>query len=283
MEKIATKTNARRGRLSGALASALSRLASSGKFVFTVDDLATALGKPPRQVWRIATGLVDRGWATRLLKGVYLIVPLEAGPESAWTEDPFVVAGYLARQTAVAYWSACHYWGWTEQVSRTVFVQTPQRIPATTRKIMGVVYRLVHVQRHKFFGLASRSAAQGQFTVTDREKTLVDMLDHPEFCGGIGQVVDMLPHAAQAVNWTRVEDYLKRVDSGAAYKRLGLLVEYLGERIHVPARAERVERWHSLLTGGHAPLEPRRPMTGPVNSRWRVRVNAPGILREVKP
>ncbi len=217
------------------------------------------------------------------MKGVYLIVPLEAGPESAWSEDSLVIAGYLAKQAAVAYWTACHHWAWTEQVPRTVFVQTPERVRTKMRKVMGVSYRFVHVQPGKFFGTTSRSAGQGQFAVTDREKTLVDALDHPELCGGIGQVIEMLPGAAQAVNWERVDEYLKRLGSGAAYKRLGLLVEHLGEKVRIPGRAERVECWHSLLTGGYAPLEPRRPMTGPANARWRVRLNVPGILREGRP
>jgi len=275
-----TKTNKRRGTLSAELADALTRLASDGRSIFTVDDLAEALGKTARQIWRTLTFLVERGWAVRLMKGVYLIVPLEAGPESAWSEDSLVVAAYLAKPAAVAYWTACHHWNWTEQVPRTVFVQTPQRVRPTSRKVIEVQYRFVHVQPNKFFGTVRRTAGQGQFTVTDREKTLVDAMDHPELCGGIGQVIEMLPAAAQAVTWDRVDEYLKRLGSGAAYKRLGLLVEHAGEKLCVPGRAERIERWLSQLTGGYAPLEPRRPMDGPTNARWRVRLNVPGILRE---
>ena len=275
-----TEANERRGRLSAELANALSRLASSRKSIFTVDDLAKALGRPSHQVWRTLTSLVDRGWATRLVKGVYLIVPLEAGPESAWSEDSLVVATYLAKPAAVAYWTACHHWNWTEQIPRTVFVQTPRRVRTATRKVMGVQYRLIRVQANKFFGTVRRTAGQGQFTVTDREKTLVDALDHPEFCGGIRQLIEILPAAGQAVNWDRVDEYLRRLGSGAAYKRLGLLVEHLGEKVRIPDRVERVERWRSLLTGGYAPLEPRRPMTGATSPRWRVRLNVPGVLRE---
>jgi len=273
-------TNERRGRLSAELANALSRLASRGKSIFTAGDLAKALGKPARQVWRTLSFLVDRGWAIRLMKGVYLIVPLEAGPKSVWSEDSLVIAGCLAKLGAVAYWTACHYWNWTEQVPRTVFVQTPQRVRTTARTVIGVPYRFVHVQPKKFFGTVRRTAGQGHFTITDREKTLVDALDHPELCGGIAQVVEMLPAAAQAVNWDRVDEHLKRLGSGAAYKRMGLLVEHLGEEVHIPGGAKRIERWRLLLTGGYAPLEPHRPMTGTINARWRVRLNVPGIPRE---
>jgi predicted transcriptional regulator of viral defense system len=226
---------------------------------------------------------VELGWAVRLVKGTYLIVPLEAGPESAWSEDSLVVAGHLAEPSAVAYWSACHYWNWTEQVSRTVFVQTPSRIRSQSRMVLGVAYRFVRVREGKFFGTLRRTAGQGQFVVTDREKTLVDALDHPELCGGVGQVVEMLPTAAGAVRWDRVEEYLERLGSGAAYKRLGWMVERLGEKVAVPGRAKRLEGWQSRMTGGYAPLEPGGPTAGPADSRWRLRVNVPGLTRGGRP
>jgi len=273
----------RRGTLSAQVATVLAGLSATGKTFFSLDDFAAGMGWSRPRASKLLHQLQESGWVARIIRGKYLIVPLEAGPESAWSEDSLLVASHLAEPAAVAYWSACHYWNWTEQVPRTVFVQTPQKKMHNTKTVLGVRYRFVRVQPTKFFGTVKRSAGQGQFTVTDREKTLVDALDHPELCGGIGQVVEMLPTAAQAVNWERVEEHLKRLGSGAAYKRLGALVEHLGEKARISDRAARIERWHSLLTGGYAPLEPRRPMIGPANARWRVRVNVPGVLSEGRP
>jgi predicted transcriptional regulator of viral defense system len=87
----------------------------------------------------------------------------------------------------------------------------------------------------------------------------------------------MLP-TAERISWDRVDAYLERMGSGAIYKRLGLLVETLGEKVCVPAREERLQAWRKRLTGGHAPLEPGGPQNGPVNSRWRVRLNVEGAV-----
>jgi len=269
-----------RGRLPASLARVLSALAAQRRSVFTIKDFADTAKCGSTRAKKLLYQLRQSGWVLGLARGKYLIVPLEAGPESAWSEDSFLIDGQLAEPAAVAYWSACHHWSWTEQVPRTVFVQTPQKKVHSTKTVLGVRYRFVRVQPAKFFGTLKRSVGQGQALVTDREKTLVDAMDHPELCGGIGQVVEMLPAAAQAVNWDRVDEYLKRLSSGAVYKRLGLLVEHLGEKVRIPGGDERIERWRSLLTGGYAPLEPRRPMTGPTNARWRVRLNVPGVLRE---
>src|SRR3972149_9609474 len=64
--------------------------------------------------------LVDDGWLERIERGLYLIVPLEAGPGRQWTEEPQGIASQLAPQGAVAYWTALHHWGMTEQVPRTM-------------------------------------------------------------------------------------------------------------------------------------------------------------------
>ena len=167
-----------------------------------------------------------------------------------------------------------HYWSWAEQVPRTIFVQTTRRVRPQNRKVLGVTYRFVHVLSEKFFGAVERTAGQSRFSVTDREKTLVDALDRPDLCGGIRQVVEMLPEAAEAVRWKKVEAYLEKMGSGALYKRLGLLVEMLGEEVQVPDRERRLEAWQSRLTGGYASLD---LATGPVNNRWLVRVNVPSM------
>ena len=270
----------RRATLSAELARVLSRLAAEGRRVFTVEQFADAAGRPKSKCWRTLSFLCDGGWVLRLMRGKYLIVPLGAGPEAVWSEDSLMVAGHLAEPAAVAYWSACHYWNWTEQVPRTVFVQTTQQKVRRCRTVLGVRYRFVRLRPEKFFGTIKRSVGEGQATLTDREKTLVDTMDRPDLCGGIGQVYQLLPAAADTVDWDRVDEHLKRLGSGAVYKRLGLLVEHYGEKLRIPGRPGRVERWHRHLTGGYAPLEPDRSPDGPTDSRWRVRLNVPGVVKE---
>ncbi len=267
----------KRGALSSTASTALSELASEGKRVFSLGDFASAMGWPRVRASKLLHELQRSGWVTRLAQGTYLIVPLEAGPEAAWSEDSLVVAGHLAGSAAVAYWSACHYWNWTEQAPRTVFVQTMHRIRHGARSVLGVRYRFVRVQPGKFFGTVKRNVGDGVIIITDREKTLVDALDRPDLCGGIAQVAAMLPAAGRSVDWNKLDEYLKRLGSGAIYKRLGFMVEHVGRKLRVPDRAGRIKAWQVRLTGGHASLEPHRPAKGPVSRRWRLRVNVAGF------
>lgn len=270
----------KRGTLSASLAEALSKLAAQGQSIFELADFAKALGADRTRARKLLYQLRQSGWVAQLTRGKYLIVPLEAGPEGTWSEDALVIAYHLAEPASVAYWSACHYWGWTEQVPRTVFVQTTQRKMQTTQVVLGVQYRFVRVHPRKFFGHIKRTTERAEFTVTDREKTLVDALDHPEFCGGIRLVMEMLP-AMESIDWDKVDEYLERMDSGAIYKRLGFLAERFGSRLDLPDRKKRLDNWRSHLTGGYAPLDPGGPSRGKFDSRWRVRVNVPGLMGEV--
>ena len=56
-----------------------------------------------------------------------MLVPFSAGPKRAWTEEALVIATRLVTPSAIAYWSALRFWNFTEQVPRTIFVQSPQR------------------------------------------------------------------------------------------------------------------------------------------------------------
>jgi|Deesub1362B_J571_1020462.scaffolds.fasta_scaffold02064_7 predicted transcriptional regulator of viral defense system len=268
--------NKKRGTLPSPLAGALSELAARGQDIFEISEFAEVLGIDRDRARKLLYRLRQSGWVAQITRGKYLIIPLEAGPEATWSEDALVIACHLAEPASVAYWSACHYWGWTEQAPRTVFVQTTQRKMRTIRVVLGVQYKFVRVHPRKFFGHLKRTVERGMFTITDREKTLIDALDHPELCGGIRLVMEMLP-VAEDIDWDKVDRYLERTGSGAIYKRLGFLAERLGTRLALPDRDRRLARWQSRLTGGYAPLDPQGPPGGKTDSRWRVRVNVPGV------
>lgn len=245
-------------------------LAGSGQSIFRPADLREHWPEEPtleRSLSRLARG----GWLKRIERGLYMLVPLEAGPERAWAQDSLIIGTRLARPSAIAYWSALRYWNLTEQLPRTVFVQTPQRKANTSLTVNGVSYRIIQINLARFFGVVTSSIAGQEFEVTDREKTLIDALDRPELSGGIWQVAQALMQTVDSLDWDRFEAYLERFASGAVFKRLGYLVENM--RPAIPDVQERLTRWQARLTAGIANLDPGEQRHGPVTRRWRVRDN----------
>ena len=252
----------------------LSRMAAFERGVFTSRKAAEFWGNP-NYTKAVLHELAKRGWIARLTRGIYLVIPLEAGPERLWSEKAAVVAQHLVRPSAVAYWSALHYWHLTEQAPRVTFVQTPTRRSRRAVEALGMRFRFVTVGEKRFFGLVTHSADGQPIIVTDREKTLIDAADRPELSGGIAQLAEALRQGARDVDWTKLDAHLARFGVGAVYKRLGYLAEVLG--IPMPQAEARLATWQSHLTAGISRLEPGGTDKGRTATRWRLRVNVRGF------
>ena len=260
------ETKSKRAGLSTRESRLLSRLASEGYQIISIDDIETTLEVAPNTAREIASRLTEKGWLDRLLPGRYLIIPLAAGENAVYTTHEYLIAAHVAEPMYIGCYSALSHHGLTEQVPRTVYVVTPTR--AQSRDIHGVPYRVTTVTERKFFGYEPTSIEGTTVQVSDLEKTLVDCADHPEFCGGIQELATAMVAAdEQGCSWPTVGEYLERLDNGAATKRIVYLADQLG--IDLPTRAALVDSF----TSGYSLLDPTRPETGPTISEYRLRIN----------
>ena len=249
----------------------LSSLAKDGKSIFTVEEARRFWGDPAYTTNALAR-LEEKGWLHRLERGTYMLIPLEAGPEREWSESALVIASRLIQPSAVAYWSALHYWTMTEQVPRTVFVQSTSRKHQREKDVLGILFRFITVIEAKFFGVTKQSVGGQPIHVTDREKTIVDAADRLDLSGGAAQLAQALRASWEAVDWQRLDDYLGRWPTRSPFKRLGYLIETLD--LPIPEREERLARWRQSLSTGIVLLEPGREASkGRIVTRWRLRVN----------
>jgi predicted transcriptional regulator of viral defense system len=257
---------AQRKSLSTRESQALSRLASEGRQVITISDIADAIDIPRTSAKDMAYALNEKGWLERIAHGKYLILPLAAGENAVYTEHEFVIASALVEPMYVGYWSALNHHGLTEQLSRAVYIVTTGR--AREREIHGVTYRPVSVTEQKFFGYESTAVGSKQVNISSLEKTLVDCADHPEFCGGIGELAKAMQTAVEMrCSWERVVEYLRRVGNGAATKRIVYLTDQLD--IDLPEYGDLVENF----TTGYPLLDPTRDATGTRDSKYQLRLN----------
>lgn len=246
----------------------LSKLAEKGNSIITIEQ-AQALWAPPERTPDALYRLSLKGWLRRLERGVYLLIPLEAGPARNWTENGWVIAHYLIEPAAIAYWSALQYWNMTEQIPQVIFVQTTRR--KQPKEIAGMKFQFVTVVAKHFFGVAREQIGGKVIRVTDREKTLIDCAARPDLSGGILQLVQVLRGSKEHIHWERLDRYLERWGGGAVAKRLG----YLAEVLEIPLPAKHLAAWQSQVSRGISPLEPGAGNQGPVVNRWQLRVNVP--------
>ncbi len=248
----------------------LATLSEQGKVIFTTREAHQVLGSSLSATYKMLHDLVQGGWLHPLGKGRYLIIPLEAGPERQYTVHEFLIAHHLAPEGYIAYWTALHYHGLTEQIPRPVWIATSRRRRETT--IAGVRYIFVTLRPYKVFGHQPIWIEGAPVPIADLEKSLVDALDHPEHCGGISEVAKALAIALteRKPDLERLTTYAHQMHNRAIFKRLG----YLVERLSLPAE-DFPEKWLAMLSAGYAQLDPGRPASGLLNRRWRVQVNVP--------
>lgn len=215
--------------------------------------------------------LVRKGWLQRLERGLYMIIPLEAGPERLWSENALVLASNLISPGAVAYWSALRFWNMTEQIPRVQFIQITKRKKPLT--IQGIEFQFIHVTDRYFFGIVTRKIEDASITVTDREKTIIDSASRPELSGGIIQLAQAMKSSANSVDWEKLDHYLVQWGGGVVTKRLGYLVEALS--LPIPDRVSMINHWQTMISKGISQLEPGSGQSGPVVTRWQLQINVP--------
>jgi len=246
-------------------------LADEELTTFSTDEARRLSGRSTGATHALLSRLVSGGWLARLERGNYLVVPVEAGREGRWTEEPFVLAARLASPSAISHWSAASFWNLTEQLVATVFVSTPQRKFHTRQILAGVPIQFIHRPERKFFGAVQQRVGDRRISIMSVEKTLVDVLEQPQYAGGIVEASKAFKNAFDEgrVDVDAFAQALRRIGNGAVAKRAGFLLELF--RLHPQLQAQ-IERG---LTAGETLLNPLAERQGPRSARWRLRVNVP--------
>ena len=222
---MVTKKTERRAGIGKKSSRLLSALAENNKSIFTVDDAVKILKEKKSSVTKLLHDLTRNNWLFRLSRGKYLILPLEAGVKPEFTEHEFIIASNLITMSYISYWSALNYYGFTEQVSKTVFVATPKR--KREMNLLGLKIKFVTINKDKFFGFKKILVNNHQVNIAEKEKVIVDCLDLSRNCGGIVEVIKAIDSGREELDFRKLEDYAQKMKNHAVINRLGYILELL--------------------------------------------------------
>lgn len=240
-------------------------LLSHGKELFTSSDVNTYFFNgtgSPFQVYRVIKRLEDKGFLKRIQRGKFILLNTSDGSQF----NPFVLAMHLINPAAVAYWSAVHYYGLTEQIPRTVFVMSTARKRSIEH--LKPDFRFITVNKNKFFGIKKEWIGRLSFNITDLEKTIVDCFDSPQLCGGLVECSKALVHALN-IDYDKLFNYLYDINNSAAIKRIGFVSEIIGNNYIL----DTLNKKQNLITNKYSLLDPSLSEQGQYNSKWRLRIN----------
>lgn len=254
----------------------VAELYERNRSIFSLRDVMQITGFKPGPARSFMAKLVSRGIATRLKPGLFILVPFEFGRTREYMGNPYVVARELAgaRNYYLSHSSAMDIHQMVTQPRLVVYVTTLRQLPS--KKIHGTDFRFVRSKKRHFFGTMEHwIEKQEKVVVSDLERTIVDGLKEPDYCGGVVEVTKGLWMRRYDLDPKRLVDYALRLDVGAVIRRLGFLLELL--RLESPDEISRLSR---KLTDTYVLLDPGLPPDGRLQKRWRLRLNVtPGELQ----
>ncbi|MDP3013297.1 MAG: type IV toxin-antitoxin system AbiEi family antitoxin domain-containing protein [Candidatus Subteraquimicrobiales bacterium] len=230
----------------------LSAIFRETKGTISVKDAAGILKVTSTDAAKMLSRWANKGWLSRVRRGLYISVPLESRTTDIPLEDPWVIADRLYSPCYIGGWSAAEYWDLTEQIFRTVVVLTTQKPRDRAPVIKGTGFMLRTISEKALFGTKPVWRGQVKVSVSDPSRTILDMLNDPKLGGGIRSTADMFSNYLKSENRNieQVIEYAKRLDNGAVFKRLGFLLERFA-----PDQTSAINECRSRLTKGYVKLD----------------------------
>lgn len=265
-EVILMTKNVKRG-LGNSEVYLLSIMLSKEKTSFTIEEAMEISGYERRKLINTLYKLTKKGWLLRIERGKYQIIPLESGTSPVYMEHSFILASTLIDPYYIGFWSALNYYGCTEQTPSTVFIATLKRKKEIS--VGKIRFKFVYLSKRKFFGYGEKWVGSRKVNISDREKTIVDCLDHPELCGGITEVAKGIWNSKNEISWGKLLNYALKVGNSAVLKRLGYLIELMG----IKTEYEFIEELRKNMAKGFVKLDPMVKGKRRYNSRWMLILN----------
>ena len=243
-------------------------LLARGRYAFTVAEAAGELGTTLSATRQALARLQQRKEVFSPTKGLYVAIPSEYRTWGVLPGEWFIDAmmRHLGRPYYVALLSAARTHGASHQAPQVFQVMT-EGTPLRDRDLGRVrlrLYKSQHVGKDKTEQIA---VPTGYATVSARETTAVDLINHYRDSGGYGNVATII-HEIGELNGAELARVASR-RGRAAVRRTGWFVDRFGQADDLEAlrQAARLDLGEPTL------LDPAGPKRGKTDPGWRVRLN----------
>lgn len=230
----------------------LAALIRGTRGTISVTDASDILKVGAKDASKMLSRWAEKGWVSRIRRGLYVTVPIESQTSDIPLEDPWIVAERLFSPCYVGGWSAAEHWGLTEQIFRSILIMTTQAPRDRSPMIKGTPYVLRTVSPSAMFGLKIVWRGAVKVSISDPSRTMLDMMHIPKLGGGIRSVMDMFSAYMKSddKDIELIIRYAEKLGNGAVFKRLGFILER-----SFSAETAAIEACRARITKGNARLD----------------------------
>ncbi len=249
-------------------------LAERGYRIFDIEiakEVGSSIGIKEAYIKECLFHLKQVEWITPLKRGLYALTPVLLSGNSI---SEYEIAMAIVSPAAICCWSAFHFHQLTQQIPHQVFVMTVtgEKIPRAfvgkqnAGLISGIPYHLLNVKKEHFFGIQKIWNGEAEIHITDLERTLLDGITKPKYCGGFAEVLEAFTIANGRFSLEKIIDYSSRLGNSAE-RRLGWVLDSLG------VSNELILPILKKSNRGYIKLNASGEKKGKFNKKWGVREN----------
>ncbi|MEK6952711.1 MAG: type IV toxin-antitoxin system AbiEi family antitoxin [Nanoarchaeota archaeon] len=147
-------------------------------------------------------------------KGIYMVIPFHS-IDKKWALDWHRISEYLLKENYyIGLYNAFNLHGFTEQIPNKLFVFNTKY--SSDRMILHYKFKFFKVKRDKLFGIT-----KNKYPYSDKERTIIDALEYPEYLGGLSEVMDRIKNVK--FDKSILIDYAIMYNSVKIMKLVGIL------------------------------------------------------------
>ena len=149
-------------------------------------------------------------------RGHYIVIPVSSVNKTAGMDEFELNESLLkSHEYYIGLYNAFNLHGFTEQVPNKMFVFNTKY--SADKKILHYNFKFFKIRKNKLFGILKKY----KYPYSDKERTIIDALDHSEYLGGLREVIDRIK--SSEYNKARLIDYAIKYDNIKIIKLVGIL------------------------------------------------------------
>jgi len=175
------------------------------------------------------------GHIKRIKRGLFGVITSGTNPDN-FIVDPFQIAAKLTNDAVIAYHSALAFYGRTYSV-RSLFTYLThcaiRKLSFQSCEYQAILFpKKLKKHKQEYFEVKTMDRQGVTIRVTSFERTLVDMLDRPDLCGGWEEVWRSL-ESVEYFNIEKIIEYALLLNNATTIAKVGFYLEQHREMLNV--------------------------------------------------
>lgn len=134
--------------------------------------------------------LKKKGILTAIKRGVYFYSPLEAGPAGSNINEFFIPPVFFPKGNYyIGYATMYNYYGFTDQLFQVMYILNTSL--QRDKTIGNMQFKMVKISPKRMYGLERIRIKDTEVIVSNKERTLVDLIYTPQPVGGLKRAFEI--------------------------------------------------------------------------------------------